>query len=189
MSSCAPILDFKVVPLPHCWAFNEKVFDWISTNHTDKVVLSALWPVDRPEYLLKIYDTIDRLAGMGVMVILIGNTPRYAEPVPHILAKRLMRGDTDRHDDGKDLSGDATDRLVGAHYAESRTVLYISPKRTLCNNSRCPLALENGAPIQFDRDHFTGEGSTWAVRRMFENHSIVQKMFGPAVAQAKNRAK
>ena len=178
MSSCAPILDFKIASAPNCQAFNEKAFDWIKTNRPDYVVLSAIWPVDHEEELTKIYNTIDDLASIGGKVIVIGNTPRYAELVPHILAKRLLHRNTDKRDHGKDLSGGATDNLIGRHYVNNRMVIYVSPKKMICENSDCPLAEENGMPLLADRDHFTVRGAEFAVRRMLNNPPMEQRIFG-----------
>ena len=182
MSSCAPILDFKIVPLPNCWEFNKKTFDWIKANRPNTIVLSALWPIDRQEYLEKIYKTIDEITALRLKVVVVGNTPRYPEPVPHILAKRLLRGDVNKLDNGKNFSSN-TDQLFGQRYADSQTVIYISPTRSLCENSACPLAADDGSPLQFDSDHFTERGAEYAIHRMFDNPTIERRMFDASSVQ------
>jgi hypothetical protein len=176
-AGCAPILDFEIPAHPNCRAFNDGAFDWIKVNRPDQVVVSALWPLDQ-EDVEKIYRTIDELTSLGIFVIFIGETPVYAEPVPSILATRLLHFDNNKFDEGNDNGRDQNSDFIFAKlYADSSRVIYISPKQTFCENSGCPLAGDNGLPLQLDEDHFTKAGAELAVSRMFGAPLTQMKIF------------
>jgi len=60
-----------------------------------------------------------------------------------------------------------TDHYLGTRYADNNNIIYISAKRTLCMNGKCPLTAGPGIPLKCDRDHFSREGAELAVQRMF----------------------
>lgn len=176
-TGCAPILEDNIPSHPNCQAFNEGVFEWIITKRPDEIVLSALWPLDQDD-IEKLYKTVDDLTSLQIFVIVVGETPFYIQQVPDILARRLLRWDMNKFDDGKDNGRDQTsDYLLQKHYAESRNVIYISPKQIFCKNSACPLAGDDGLPLQFDSDHFTKQGAELAVHLMFGTPSIEHRIF------------
>ena len=130
--------------------------------------MAAKQPLDQ-EDVEKIYRTIDALTSLGIFVIFVGETPVYLEPVPSILATRLLHFDNNKLDEGHDNGRDQnSDYIFAKHYADSSRVIYISPKQTFCKNSACPLAGDDGSALQADTDHFTKEGAELAVSRMFD---------------------
>lgn len=174
-TGCAPIIGYSIAAHPGCQAFNDNTLAWIKHNRPDVIVLSALWPMD-PRSMEKAYGTIDRLVALGAQVVIVGATPRYAESVPHILARRLLDGDASTVAEWH--VGGETDASFGKRFAGNQHVLYISPRATLCTNSKCPLAGDDGLPLLWDKDHFTEEGAEFAVHRMFDNAAVERVIFG-----------
>jgi peptidoglycan/LPS O-acetylase OafA/YrhL len=182
-SGCAPILNSEVPSHPNCRGFNEKALAWIRANRPDIVILSAIWPLGR-ENLKEIDNTIDGLTSLKLSIILIGTSPHYRELVPHILAKRLLRGDENKFDEDADNgAAQNSDYWLEKRYESNPQVTYVSVKQTLCRSSKCPLAGEDWLPLHADAGHFTKEGAELAVRRMFEHRSFEKKIFVSFAAQ------
>jgi peptidoglycan/LPS O-acetylase OafA/YrhL len=177
-AGCAPILAYIVGAHPNCHEFNERVFDWINQNRPDKVILSALWPLDRTSIEL-LEQTIARMNDFGIFVVLIGETPVYANPVPDILATRLIRGETDVRAESQDTGGDAnSDFFLGKRFLDRPNVIYLSPWQTLCEGSECPLAGDDGMPLLMDKDHFTERGAQLLIHRLFDSRGVEERVFG-----------
>ena len=110
-----------------------------------------------------------RLNDLGILVVILGSTPRHTEAVPTILAKRMLRHDINALDDDTDTGSPwDSDRYLASRYATKKDVIYISAKRALCSDRKCVLTVRSGIPIQWDRDHFTADGENFAIERMFD---------------------
>jgi peptidoglycan/LPS O-acetylase OafA/YrhL len=168
MSSCAPILEYQITVAPHCTKFNESVFHWALTNRPDTVILSALWPLD-PDSLSKLDATVKRLRTAHLKVVIVGETPRYLNSVPDILARRLLQGDhyTRAGNDAKMGSSYNGDNHMKSRYSGLQGVRYLSYVDMACDEPTCPLVTPSGVPMYFDTDHLTMEGAQWVVRRLF----------------------
>ncbi len=165
-SSCPPILGFQLAARPNCLSFNNEVFEWISRNPPNMVILSAIWPLDDAS-LKGLHNTVEKLTVLGVRVLVIGNSPLYEKPVPVLLAERMEQGNYNRLDagnsDGNDLLSDeripsALDGLLNARY--------ISMRETFCNNEPCPLLIGRADVVHWDSAHFTREGANYAVDKL-----------------------
>jgi hypothetical protein len=175
-AGCAPILGYAIAAHPNCRAFNEKVFEWVSQTRPDKIVLSAVWPL-KPKEVEKFYRTVDDLTSLGIFAIV--ETPMHVEPVPDILAKRLLRdGGGTRYEDTDNGAALNCDLLFAPHFAGRTDIIYLSPKQAFCGNSTCPLAGDDGMPLQADGDHFTAPGAALLVHRLFGVPSVERKIFG-----------
>jgi peptidoglycan/LPS O-acetylase OafA/YrhL len=163
-SLCAPLEGFSIARRPNCAGFNAGVFGWIARARPEIVILSAVWPTD-PAGLAFLDATIDRLKSGGARVVIIGPGLRYDDPVPTMLAKRLMRGDANsRHP--RPVRVEIADKIIRNH-VRGKGVLYLSPLESLCAAADCPLADEAGTPLQWDKSHFTIAGAALATARMF----------------------
>jgi hypothetical protein len=179
-SGCAPILGYTIAAHPNCHNFNDRTFDWISQNRPDKVILSALWPLDQASIEL-IERTVARMNDLGIFVILIGETPVYIEPVPDILAKRFLRANPDAPDESLDNGRDVnSDILIGRRFLNRSDVVYLSPKQTFCQETECPLAGDDGMPLMIDNGHFTKRGAELLADRMFGGRQFQERLFSPS---------
>ena len=174
MSSCAPILEYQIAVAPHCTNFNRSVFHWALTNRPDTVILSALWPLD-PDSLSKLDATVERLRAAHLQVIIVGETPRYPNSVPDILARRLLRGDhyTRAGNDANMGSSYNGDNHMKSRYSGLQGVRYLSYVDMTCDEPTCPLVTPSGAPMDFDTDHLTTEGAQWVVKRLFAQGLLI----------------
>jgi peptidoglycan/LPS O-acetylase OafA/YrhL len=166
-SSCNPIAGFTIPQNVACPAFVDSILSWITREHSDVVILSAKWYL--PEDVVReLDDTIERLTEAGSLVVILGSTPRHLEPVPTILAKRMLRHDSNTLDEDNDIgSRRDSDRYLMSRYAAEKNVIYVSAKRALCLDTKCPLTAGPTEPIQWDTDHFTRDGAALAIQKMF----------------------
>jgi hypothetical protein len=167
MGGCPPIVGPERYYYPHCKNFNDMVLQWALAYRPDTVILSASWAND-PSSIPKLDTTLTALRARGLPVMIVGETPSYLDPVPKILARRMLRGDDDTR---------AGDEGIGApfwgdHYMKERYsgidgVRYISSRDSFCIDRECPLVTESGVPVYWDRSHFTREGADLVVKHMF----------------------
>jgi len=178
---CPPIIGYSSPGRPNCKAFNDDVLAWVVRVKPSIVVLSAAWPIDKSS-LHRLDQTIDALKNLGLRVVMIGQSPRYGERVPNILAKRMLRGDRNVLDvdnnNGRDAQADAAMRT---RYLK-QGVVYVSPPATFCGGHACPLADETGTPLHWDIGHFTRAGAQLAVDRMFSG-AAGAAIFGDRLGQ------
>ncbi|QFR31846.1 acyltransferase family protein [Ancylobacter sp. TS-1] len=139
--------------LPYCDELNAFALDWVRANKPDILVLGGLVTTP-PEF----DRTIAELAAEGIRVVVIGPVPLYRDAVPKLLARRLLRGDTDVAARDDMLPAVAVkDREMQAHFAGNPDITYISVFDAVCPAKQCPLMVE-GEPLQHDSSHFTQAG-------------------------------
>jgi peptidoglycan/LPS O-acetylase OafA/YrhL len=167
MVACPPIVGRERFDVPHCKNFNDMVLQWALANRPDTVILSASW-VNDPNSIPQLDTTLKALSAGIQPVMIIGETPSYLEPVPKILARRMMRGDNDIRAEDEGIGAP----FWGDHYMKDRYggidgVRYISSRDSFCIDRECPLVTETGIPVYWDRSHFTREGADLVVKHMF----------------------
>jgi hypothetical protein len=168
-SSCNPIAGFAIPTNVACPAFVDSILSWISREKPDVVILSAKWYM-ADGVVKELDDTIERLTEAGSLVVILGSAPRHLEPVPMILAKRMLRHDSNILDEDIDIgSRRDSDSYLMSRYAVEKNVIYISAKQALCLDTKCPLTAGPTEPIQWDTDHFTRDGAALVIQRMFTN--------------------
>ncbi len=169
LAACAPIVGLVRVDIPHCAKFNDEVLRWAQAKKPDAVILSAEWPRDSDLYS-KLDDQLMLLRLANIPVTIVGETPFYIDPVPKILARRMLKEDygTRAEDDGIGAPYWG-DYYMKARYTNLPGVRYISSRDNFCVDRECPLMTEAGVPIYSDRDHFTQEGAMLVVSRMFRD--------------------
>lgn len=176
-SSCAPILGYTNPNNTVCPVFGNTIMEWISRHRPKVVILSAQWGVN-DEVAKQIDATVGRLNEAGSLVVVIGNTPHYSEEVPNILAKRMLLGDLNTFDENNEVGAmQNTDNYLDKKYAGNENVIYISARRTLCMDTKCPLTVDQGIPIQLDKDHFSRAGAEFFIKRTFTADIVGRRLF------------
>jgi SGNH domain (fused to AT3 domains) len=167
MAACSPIVGQERFNIPHCKSFNDMVLRWALANRPDTVIFSALWVRD-PNSLPQLDTTLRALRAGGLPAIIVGETPRYLNPVPEILARRMLRGDDDTRAEDDGIGAQFWgDRAMKDRYSGIDGVRYISSRDSFCIDRECPLVTETGIPVYWDRSHFTREGADLVVKHMF----------------------
>src|SRR5262249_6877957 len=133
--------------------------DWLPNDgaRTQRVVIAGRWEESDIEPLKR---TLAYLRSLGKQVVLYGPSPEnllhvqmilaYEHILPVDLQARLVKAER--------LALDAKFKTIFAQDA-----VYFSPVDSVCTGGKCQL-LRGGAPIFFDRDHFTQPGAKWVIR-------------------------
>jgi peptidoglycan/LPS O-acetylase OafA/YrhL len=167
MAACQPIVGHERFNIPHCKNFNDMVLQWALANRPDSVILSAVWGRD-PNSLPQLDTTLKALRAGGLPVTIVGETPRYLDPVPEILARRMLRGDDDTRAEDEGIGAPFWgDYSMKDRYSGIDGVRYISSRDSFCIDRDCPLVTEFGVPVHWDRAHFTREGADLVVKHLF----------------------
>jgi peptidoglycan/LPS O-acetylase OafA/YrhL len=165
-SGCAPALGVDTAARPKCRAFNDFAVSEILRLHPTLVVLGAVW-AGSSEQLEGLGRSIRALQGGGIKVVVFGNAPFYKDPVPSILAKRLLNGDTNLLA-GPELEGDfvyKNDAAIRDFVATQTSAAFVSILDTACHGG-CLLEYD-GDPLHFDIAHVTKEGSDYYASKLF----------------------
>jgi len=168
-SGCPPVLDVDVPERPQCRTFNDLVIATLAERKPDLVILGEVWA--GPEVNAHVEETIKRLSAIGSKVVILGPGPRFVgDPVPRVMAERVLSGNADLFTDAKmwhrTVIAVLEDKLKDAISRSGKDVNYISMIDALCAGGPC--LLSNGQdPIFVDFLHVTDVGAEFHVRSIF----------------------
>ncbi|MGU3540861.1 acyltransferase family protein [Methylobacterium sp. A54F] len=162
-AGCHPTLPRKPWDIQRCKDLIEDVlFRFVPEAHLDGVVLSAEWKRDE---IGELRDTVRYLSRHVGDVVIAGPSVEYDMTLPRVLAigirdNRDLASFARQHRIPEAATTDAA--LAGATFPQGSR--YVSVYAMLCPDD-CILRTEDGAPIQFDRDHLTRAGSVFIGRQ------------------------
>jgi len=163
-----------------CKEGNERVLERIRTRKPRTVVLFAYW-IDHfaPRSDLSIEQvrsTIATLKQGGVEhVIVMGPAPRWAGPLPSLLARhRVTRPLPFRTRDDLMKIPARVDRMMGRALADARDASYFSTYQALCDADGCLALLQNSPEglTTFDHGHLTTSASRYVAERLVHSNSL-----------------
>lgn len=156
-AGCHPTLTRKPWDIRRCNdLIDYALFEFVPAAKLDGVVLSAEWQRDE---LGELQDTVRHLRRYVSDVVVAGPSVEYDMTLPRVLAigirdQRDLASFASQHRGAEVAQTDAA--FAGTAFPEGSR--YVSVYRMLCPEA-CILRTADGAPIQFDRDHFTRDGS------------------------------
>jgi len=157
-SGCAPTVVQRPGSAARCTRIMQHMFAGFLPQHTNAVLmLSAEWTRDDGPRLAR---TFEWARAHGVRVVLLGPSAEYDRPLPMLLADARRRGDPDlpnRHLRAETARIDRQLASVAAAYG----VRYVSIHHLMCPRDHCRNLAPDGAPMQFDEDHFTPQGAVY----------------------------
>ena len=106
---------------------------------------------------------------MGAKVIVIGPSPVWPDELQRILQRDYLANGVVPKRLNPDASLMGLDRVVGT-IAERNNVSFLSIAQRLCDGDGCLVTLNDDKPypVQFDRGHFTGNGSVYLAKKLFD---------------------
>lgn len=150
--------------------------DYLPRRRGDTIVLSGRWS---ERLLPSLRSTLLWAHSAGLNVVVAGDSPIYSVPLPHLLARAHQRNDPSYP------THSLTDRasLVAAVHAiaAEQGSPYLPLQETMCPNGTCVTLVPDGAPMFFDEDHLTPDGSAWLMRRMWPR--IAEAVAHPQASQ------
>ncbi|CCE03612.1 acyltransferase family protein [Bradyrhizobium sp. STM 3809] len=145
-----------------CVAFNRQLPRVVRDVGPDIVILSGNWTRTAltPAGRASLRATIAAITAAGSKVVVVGPSPQFDRPVPHLLvAARRFGVSTSGH--MLSLFGEV-DGQLRALIADLPQTDYVSLLALLCPGGDCVLQTSAGEPLAWDEGHFTAPGSALA---------------------------
>ena len=173
-SGCRPTITRDKVDERRCielvdWVWNK----FLDQHRVSRLILSARWYESDIPGLAK---SLDLAKQRRIPVTVVGPAPEYYFPLPLLLYSGAQPGaPTDQAETLAKLYLDSGKvglerKLRAAVKAHGGT--YVSLLEELCSPKGCRLWTQRPRPIQFDRDHFTIEGSSIAAAALLPPASV-----------------
>ncbi|MGJ5176984.1 acyltransferase family protein [Bradyrhizobium oligotrophicum] len=145
-----------------CRTYNGRLPGLVRDLGPDIVILSGNWtrtamaPAARASLLAMIRTIVDA----GSKIVVIGPSPQFDRPVPHLLIAAQRFGvATDGH---MPPWLDEVDAYLSGLLKDMPQTDYVSLHALLCPENHCLLQTSDGAPLAWDEGHFTAQGSELA---------------------------
>ena len=155
-TGCKPFIEIKKRDYPDCQRLIQYIYKTFLIQHQlNAVIISARWS---DEDLPSLKSSLMYLRSLGIRVILIGPSMEYAQPLPRLIAVALIdRSPSGIYSEQANEKFKLDSKMRTLALAEG--VEYLSPIDTLCKFPRCDYITPSGAPLLFDHDHLSPEGS------------------------------
>lgn len=164
MAQCVPYLERGQSAA--CDEFNRRLPELLREHAPDIVILSGNWTrsVMAPAARADLFATIAAATAAGSRVVVIGPSPQFDRPLPHLLIASSRFGvDSDGHVPTMFFAVDAFLRDLLKSVPQTD---YVSLLDLLCPDKHCVLQTADGAPLAWDDGHFTAQGSELAATRI-----------------------
>jgi peptidoglycan/LPS O-acetylase OafA/YrhL len=164
MAGCVPILGEKSSRAA-CDEMMQYIFQrFLPHVHLDAIIISARWSSDA--LLPELVKTANAARSYADRVIIFGPIVEYDQALPRIMARAiaLHRSEAESANLHRLSLVQKIDRSFST-VIESTPIEYVSVYRALCAHA-CEIWATERAPLQFDKDHLTCEGSIELVRKI-----------------------
>ena len=111
-------------------------------------------------------QTISKLDGLGIPVMLLGPAVQFRSRLPSMLMRAHLRDIDARPDDFVLPDIFSLDQRMKAALPAHDRFSYISVVDAICPARQCPLTIEGGIPLAWDHAHLTAEGSVYVMDRL-----------------------
>ncbi len=156
-ASCKPLPVQTGPTWDRCDELTKRVYeDFLPGRPVDAVVLMGNWKADDVKPVAR---AAQRIRAMGMKVIWVGPLVQYDQEAPRLLNLAAKRQDPSILDRHRKPGPRQVDALMATKAVETG-IPYYSVVNALCDAKTCKTT-SNGAPIQYDGAHMTGEGSRY----------------------------
>ena len=176
--SCPPIAGYQAASRPQCTPFNDNVADVIRRYQISTVIMAANWSVYLKRGKMRFDDieqTVRYLRGLGVRVILIGQSPLFPFAYPDEYFFRTFG--TEQADRAYyaplDVAPDMNRRM--ANIGGGGT--FFDPLALLCHGTGCVFK-QGRLYLFYDYGHYTHYGSRKVVNALLDAMKAVPKTDG-----------
>jgi hypothetical protein len=108
-------------------------------------------------------QTISRLNGLGVSVVLLGPAVQFRTRLPSMLMRAQLRHIDPRPEDLVLPHIFLLDRMMKSEFPAHDKFSYVSVLDAICPARQCPLTIDGGIPLAWDYAHLTPEGSVYVM--------------------------
>jgi peptidoglycan/LPS O-acetylase OafA/YrhL len=165
-AGCLPALNQPAAVAASCNSLMAYIFnDYLVNNHVDRLLVAGRW-IARDIPALE--QTLAWAKARAIPVTLLGPIVEYDLALPRVLAYAAQHNEQDvigRHRIKNDEQLDEILQSLATKYDAK----YISLYKLLCSPDRCTVVSDDGAPLEFDTDHLTREGSLFVIEKLVES--------------------
>jgi peptidoglycan/LPS O-acetylase OafA/YrhL len=136
---------------------------YLPSQRPDALLIAARWAPDDLDGLRQAFEAAAKL---GIPVVLFGPMVEYDAPLPRLLAQSIRLGDRSLPDRHLLVGNWALESQMSALAAHRPNVRYVSLLAPLCRGRNCACYSDDGAPLEFDTNHYTMEGSLLVAQRI-----------------------
>jgi peptidoglycan/LPS O-acetylase OafA/YrhL len=170
-AQCMPTLNAAVQSDAACRILAGQMDAFFRDRKPDLVVMSANWLLyGRRSWfngmIADIKQTISRLNGLGITVVLLGPGVQFKSGLPSILTRAHLRLTDARPEDFVLPDIFSLDEKMKSTLPPSDRFSYISVVDAICPTQRCPLTVDDGIPLAWDHAHLTAEGSAYVAAKL-----------------------
>jgi peptidoglycan/LPS O-acetylase OafA/YrhL len=157
-AGCTPVLNGKSRNAA-CDQMVHYIFQqFLPRTKLDGIIISARWEASN-EILSSLISTANFARNYTDRVVVFGRIAEYDQALPRIMARAIASNKSEIEFANSHRTGPSQDidqRFSAA--LEATPIEYVSVYRAICNRA-CEIWATQKAPLQFDNDHLTCEGS------------------------------
>ncbi len=164
---CNPLIDILEIT-PRCKQRNEATLERILREKPNVVILAGNW---KGNVLPALSSMLQQLKAGGIgTVILVGQTPVWRKPAPHVIAATIQADPFGKTPQRYTSAVKPDDQVIKAQLqkaASSHGAVFVSPFDALCNEQGC-LALTGDTPdtiVTGDFTHLTKWGASIVISK------------------------
>jgi peptidoglycan/LPS O-acetylase OafA/YrhL len=170
-AACMPTFDTAAQGNASCRNFAAQMDAFFGDHEPDLVILSADWleyarPPRFDGMIADLRQTISKLNGAGIAVVLLGPAVQFRARLPSMLMRAHLREIEARPDDFVLPDIFALDEMMKAALPAHEKLSYLSVVDAVCPARQCPLTIDGGVPLAWDHAHLTAEGSLYVMDRV-----------------------
>jgi len=179
-AACMPTFNAAVQGNASCRSFAAQMDGFFRDRKPDLVMLSADWleyarPPRFEGMIADLKQTIARLNGSGIAVVVLGPAVQFRARLPSMLMRAQLRGIDPLPQDFVLPDIFVLDQMMRAALPAQEKFSYISVVDTICPARQCPLTA-GGIPLAWDHAHLTAEGSAYVMERLVPKLELKGKL-------------
>ena len=170
-AACMPTFNAAAQGNAACRSLATQMEAFFAGSKPDLVILAADWleyarPPRFDGMIADIRQTISKLNGSGIAVLLLGPAVQFKARLPSMLMRAHLRH-VDANPSEFVLSDIfILDQKMKAALPAHEKFSYVSVVDAICPSRRCPLTIDDGIPLSWDHAHLTAEGSVYVMDRL-----------------------
>jgi hypothetical protein len=170
-AACMPTFSAAAQGTASCRGFAEQMEAFFAKRKPGLVILSADWleyarPPRFDGMIADLRQTIAKLNGLGIPVVLLGPAVQFRSRLPSMLMRAHLRQAEALADDFVLPDIFALDRNMKAALPAQDKFSYVSVLDAVCPERQCPLTVNGDVPLAWDHAHLTAEGSVYVMEKL-----------------------
>jgi peptidoglycan/LPS O-acetylase OafA/YrhL len=168
-AGCRPEFTQAAGGVNSCTQMMKYLFtDYLVNNRVDRLLVAARWV---PRDLPGLEEVLAWAKSRAIPVTVFGPMIEYDRALPRVLAAAAQSGDpgaADIHQVRNNTQLDDGLQAIAGRYGAD----YVSFYRLLCASEHCLKVAPDGAPLEFDTDHLTRQGSILVARKLVDSGQL-----------------